>query len=213
MARRAGGRLRVHHRPTPNGRAGAREIAGFSVVLHGVKPADSLRLQFEGMGGERGLGWGIFVPHKSIAAVRLTPREGGRQRGQVKGGQAWGTWSTGSSSRRMPTAICSSPICGDEVVAVIAAAEGIELSDAHWEVVRYPARRIPGERAYAEFPEYAEGVPGDPPGSGQQVSLRPVSDRTGEAGREGRRAAAAVRQRRILTRGRRRKAADVRNRP
>jgi tRNA 2-thiouridine synthesizing protein E len=29
------------------------------------------------------------------------------------------------------------PYPGDEVVAVIAAAEGIELSDAHWEVVRY----------------------------------------------------------------------------
>jgi len=50
-------------------RAGAREIAGFSVVLHGVKPADSLRLQFEGIGGERGLGWGLFVPYKSILAV------------------------------------------------------------------------------------------------------------------------------------------------
>ncbi len=50
-------------------RAGTREIAGFSVVLHGVKPADSLPLQFEGMGGERGLGWGLFVPYKSILAV------------------------------------------------------------------------------------------------------------------------------------------------
>jgi tRNA 2-thiouridine synthesizing protein E len=29
------------------------------------------------------------------------------------------------------------PDFGDEVVAVIAAAEGIALSDAHWEVVRY----------------------------------------------------------------------------
>jgi CRISPR-associated protein Cas6 len=50
-------------------RAGTREIAGFSVVLHGVKPADSLSLQFEGMGAERGLGWGLFVPYKSILAV------------------------------------------------------------------------------------------------------------------------------------------------
>jgi CRISPR-associated protein Cas6 len=50
-------------------RAGPREISGFSVVLHGVKPADSLGLQFEGMGGERGLGWGLFVPYKSILAV------------------------------------------------------------------------------------------------------------------------------------------------
>jgi tRNA 2-thiouridine synthesizing protein E len=29
------------------------------------------------------------------------------------------------------------PYPGDDVVAVIAAAEGIELTDAHWEVVRY----------------------------------------------------------------------------
>ncbi len=50
-------------------RAGEREITGFSVVLHGVKPADSLALQAEGMGEERGLGWGLFVPHKSILAV------------------------------------------------------------------------------------------------------------------------------------------------
>ncbi len=56
------GRRRTH-------RAGAREITGFSVVLHGVKPADSLSLQFEGIGDERGLGWGLFVPYKSILAV------------------------------------------------------------------------------------------------------------------------------------------------
>ena len=42
---------------------------GFSVVLHGLAPEDSLRMQCEGIGGERALGWGIFVPHKSIAAV------------------------------------------------------------------------------------------------------------------------------------------------
>jgi len=50
-------------------RAGDRVIAGYGVVLHGVKPADSLTLQAEGMGEERGLGWGLFVPHKSILAV------------------------------------------------------------------------------------------------------------------------------------------------
>ena len=49
--------------------AGAREIAGFSVVLHGLTPEGSLRVQAEGMGGDRGLGCGIFVPYKSIAAV------------------------------------------------------------------------------------------------------------------------------------------------
>ncbi len=49
--------------------AGEREICGWSVVLHDVRDADSLYVQREGMGGERALGWGVFVPHKSIAAV------------------------------------------------------------------------------------------------------------------------------------------------
>jgi CRISPR-associated protein Cas6 len=49
--------------------AEAREIAGFSVVLHGLAPEGSLRMQSEGMGGDRVLGCGIFVPYKSIAAV------------------------------------------------------------------------------------------------------------------------------------------------
>jgi CRISPR-associated protein Cas6 len=49
--------------------AGAREIIGFSVVLHGLTPEGSLRMQAEGMGSDRGLGCGIFVPYKSIAAV------------------------------------------------------------------------------------------------------------------------------------------------
>jgi CRISPR-associated protein Cas6 len=49
--------------------AGAREIAGFALSLHGLSPADSLRIQGLGMGGERRLGWGMFVPAKSIAAV------------------------------------------------------------------------------------------------------------------------------------------------
>lgn len=50
-------------------RAGEREIRGWSVVLHDVRDADSLQVQSEGMGEDRALGWGIFVPHKSIAAV------------------------------------------------------------------------------------------------------------------------------------------------
>lgn len=50
-------------------RAAGREIAGFSVALIGVGAAESLRVQSVGIGGERGLGWGIFVPHKAIAAA------------------------------------------------------------------------------------------------------------------------------------------------
>jgi CRISPR-associated protein Cas6 len=50
-------------------RAGERDIEGYSVVLHGLRPDESLRVQCEGIGADRALGWGIFIPHKSIAAV------------------------------------------------------------------------------------------------------------------------------------------------
>jgi CRISPR-associated protein Cas6 len=49
--------------------AGAREIAGFALSLHGLSAADSLRIQGLGIGGDRRLGWGLLVPAKSIAAV------------------------------------------------------------------------------------------------------------------------------------------------
>jgi CRISPR-associated protein Cas6 len=48
-------------------RAEGREVVGYSLALHGLSPADSLRVQAEGIGGERRLGFGIFVPHKAIA--------------------------------------------------------------------------------------------------------------------------------------------------
>lgn len=48
-------------------RAGSREIAGFALALHGLRPADSLRIQRNGLGGDRRAGWGIFVPAKTIA--------------------------------------------------------------------------------------------------------------------------------------------------
>ena len=47
--------------------AEGREVVGYSLALHGLGPADSLRVQAEGLGGERHLGFGIFVPHKAIA--------------------------------------------------------------------------------------------------------------------------------------------------
>ncbi|MEP7183117.1 MAG: type I-MYXAN CRISPR-associated protein Cas6/Cmx6 [Betaproteobacteria bacterium] len=47
--------------------AGAREVVGFGLALHGLSPADSIRVQSAGMGGDRRLGCGIFVPHKAIA--------------------------------------------------------------------------------------------------------------------------------------------------
>lgn len=44
-------------------------ITGFSLMLHGLSPADSLQLQRLGVGPHRLLGCGIFVPHRSAAAV------------------------------------------------------------------------------------------------------------------------------------------------
>jgi CRISPR-associated protein Cas6 len=44
-------------------------LFGYSLMLHDVPPQKSLQLQDEGMGRNRLLGCGIFIPHKSIAAV------------------------------------------------------------------------------------------------------------------------------------------------
>lgn len=52
-------------------RCGESRVGGYSLMLHGLSPADSLRLQQTGLGANRMLGCGIFVPHKSIAAVGL----------------------------------------------------------------------------------------------------------------------------------------------
>jgi CRISPR-associated protein Cas6 len=41
----------------------------FSLMLHGLSPEQSLRLQHVGLGPHRLLGCGVFVPHKSAAAV------------------------------------------------------------------------------------------------------------------------------------------------
>jgi CRISPR-associated protein Cas6 len=49
--------------------AGEREVVAYSLVLNRVRPGDSLRVQGEGIGTDRALGCGIFVPHKSMAAV------------------------------------------------------------------------------------------------------------------------------------------------
>jgi len=49
--------------------AGTRQVAGYSLMLHDLSREHSLRLQQVGLGGDRGLGCGIFVPHRSAAAV------------------------------------------------------------------------------------------------------------------------------------------------
>lgn len=45
------------------------ELAGFSLMLDGLSPADSLRVLETGLGRHRRLGCGVFVPHKSAAAL------------------------------------------------------------------------------------------------------------------------------------------------
>jgi CRISPR-associated protein Cas6 len=44
-------------------------IVGFSLMLHGLSATDSLRVQCAGIGPHRLYGCGIFVPHRSAAAV------------------------------------------------------------------------------------------------------------------------------------------------
>jgi CRISPR-associated protein Cas6 len=45
------------------------EIVGYSVMLHALSPEHSLAMQQTGLGAGRKLGCGIFVPHRSAAAV------------------------------------------------------------------------------------------------------------------------------------------------
>ena len=54
------------------GRASALEgpdhaIHGFSLVIHNLKPEDSLRLQYTGLGSNRHHGCGVFIPYKVIS--------------------------------------------------------------------------------------------------------------------------------------------------
>lgn len=51
--------------------AGAPPLAGFSLMLHGLAPAASLRMLLAGLGPHRRLGCGLFVPHRSATAVGL----------------------------------------------------------------------------------------------------------------------------------------------
>lgn len=44
-------------------------VIAFSLMLHGLAPAPSLHLQQQGLGPYRLQGCGIFIPHKSAAAV------------------------------------------------------------------------------------------------------------------------------------------------
>lgn len=44
-------------------------VAGYSLMLHGLPIEHAIRIQQVGLGGNRKIGCGIFIPHKSIAAL------------------------------------------------------------------------------------------------------------------------------------------------
>ena len=46
---------------------GDTQIHGFSLVIHDLKPEDSLHLQYAGLGSHRQYGCGVFVPYKVIS--------------------------------------------------------------------------------------------------------------------------------------------------
>jgi CRISPR-associated protein Cas6 len=52
-------------------RLGEQRLTGFSLMLHGLSADESLKAQAHGLGQHRKLGCGLFVPHKSVAAVGL----------------------------------------------------------------------------------------------------------------------------------------------
>ena len=44
-------------------------ISGYSLVVYELNPEGSLRLQQEGLGGERRYGCGLFIPYKEISSL------------------------------------------------------------------------------------------------------------------------------------------------
>lgn len=50
-------------------RVGDDERRGFSLMLHGLKAAESLHLQYAGLGKERKRCCGVFIPHKAVVSV------------------------------------------------------------------------------------------------------------------------------------------------
>jgi len=48
---------------------GGMRVAGAEVVLHELRPEHSLAMQEHGLGGERHLGHGLFLPHKTIRDI------------------------------------------------------------------------------------------------------------------------------------------------
>ncbi len=55
---------KAHATSTPAG-----DVCGFSLLLHGLTPMQSMAVQEHGLGEGRKIGCGIFIPHKSVVAV------------------------------------------------------------------------------------------------------------------------------------------------
>ena len=50
-------------------RVGSRTLHGAAVVVHGLRPAQSLQWQYAGLGAGRHFGCGLMVPHKNISGL------------------------------------------------------------------------------------------------------------------------------------------------
>ncbi len=46
-----------------------KSMSGYSLVLHNLKPHESLQVQRAGLGGSRHFGCGIFIPYKDISGL------------------------------------------------------------------------------------------------------------------------------------------------
>jgi CRISPR-associated protein Cas6 len=45
------------------------DVHGYSLMLHGLPVQHAIRVQQDGLGGNRKIGCGIFIPHKSLTAL------------------------------------------------------------------------------------------------------------------------------------------------
>lgn len=50
-------------------RCGGLAVSGAEVVLHGLRPEQSIAMQARGLGAGRHLGSGLFLPHKTISGI------------------------------------------------------------------------------------------------------------------------------------------------
>ena len=109
-----------------------RSLTGFSLMLDGLSPRR--------FAARARVGPGPPSPAR-LRRVRSAPVGRGRARLTParcdRGDDAWATPSTATELETDDQGYLLEPDFSDEVVRVIAAAEDIELTDAHWKVVAY----------------------------------------------------------------------------